>query len=510
MKVLLINPLIQKSMWEYDIIARQPSCGLLYLAAYLRKFGHKVKLFERKFAVGLHYLNQTSLLSAESALYEYLKEYSPQIVGITATTSQVKDAFRCAMLVKAFDKDIRVIIGGAHPSAEPESSLKECNALDAACIGEGENTMLEFTEGKTLEEIRGISFWSGRKIIVNERRPVIENIDTIPFPARDLLNHDFYFSPSSTTLKGVTSIGTTVFTERGCSYNCSFCQNPMLKTINAGRFVRCHSVDYVASEIGHIIERYNVNAIFFLDPLFTIDKNRAIDICDMLIRNGFNKKINYEVTLRANCIDEDVLKALKESGCTHIIYGLESASSRMLKMMNKGTTVEDNQKAVRLTKKYGISCVANFILGIPGETDQDFMETLKFIKMTKPNWVTRHKFYPLPGTPFYNKLLLQKKIEFNGNWDNLYDRAVLSDFTFADMDPRHFKHLCLVLDRRLALPINYLFKIRANIKKYPLYSLRQFILMVGHILTLYLPCNLRKIVERLAENLQLKSKYVYE
>ncbi|MFH2146232.1 MAG: radical SAM protein [Candidatus Omnitrophota bacterium] len=507
MKVLLINPLSQSNQWENDIIAKQHSCGILYIASFLRRFGHDVRFFERKFAVGFKARTADSLFLADKQLYKYIENFHPDYIGITAATAQIMDVYRCAKLVKEYSKKIKIIIGGPHSSAEPERSLKQCMDIDAACIGEGEQTMLEFVEGYPLQKIRGIVFRDNGEIKINEAQPVIKHLDTIPFPAYDLLNFDFYFSPSSTTIvKGISLKGTSILTQRGCPYSCSFCQNPMLREANAGRFHRCHSPDYVAAHISHLLDRYKVKTFLFDDPVFLIDKKRTLEICNMLIKNKFNKKLSYGVHLRTDNVDEEVLKALKQSGCIRIVYGLEANSFNTLRRMNKNITPQDNLRAIRLTKKQGICCVANIIVGTPGETEHDFIETIKSLVKVRPDWIRSHKFYPLPGTLFYKQLLKEGKVESDGNWEGLYDKMVLGDVTFADMSYLNFERLRSILDKKAVLPVNYLFKIKENIKTNPIYALHQFFLMIGHILFLYLSRSIRKKLLKIA---RIKPKYEY-
>lgn len=277
MKVLLINPLSQNSQWENDIIAKQPPCGLLYIASYLREFGHEVKLYERKFAVGFQARTAESILFADKHLYGYVENFSPDFVGITATTPQIMDAYRCTRLIKEFDEKIKIILGGPHPSAEPYSSFKQCKEIDAICIGEGENTMLEFVEGYPLRDIKGISFDDGGRTIINEKRALIQDLNKLPFPARDLLNADFYFAPSSTTIKGNLLSGTTIYTQRGCPNPCSFCQNSISRNWNSGRYVRQHSIDYVEAEIQHLIENYKIKALFLMILFLQLKKTVLLE-----------------------------------------------------------------------------------------------------------------------------------------------------------------------------------------------------------------------------------------
>lgn len=510
MKICLINPLIQKVQWENDITSKWPPLGIAYIAAVLEQNGHQVKILERRLLAGIKPRTKEYLKEVDNLTIKEIKKFKPDIVGISAATPLIVDAYQAAKLVKEVNKSIMVVIGGAHPTAEPISCLEECLEIDIVCRGEGELTMLDLAKGFPLDKIDGINFRRNNKIVSTPNRQVWENLDKMPFPAYHLLDKDFYFKPTSVLIRGFYLKGMTIITARGCPFNCAFCQSSQLVRSNKGRFLRFHSPEYVIKMIKHLIDNYKIKGLLFAEDIFSLDRENMVKICNLLIKEELHKKIKYAVNLRVDTIDEELLKLLKKSGCVRAIYGFESGSDRVLKIMNKMTTLEQNLRAVKLTKKVGITCEASILIGTPGENEQDLKKTLKFLRKSKPDRVIRSKFFPIPGTAFYNQLLEKGIIKKPKNWDILMEKYTLSDFTFADMSKKRFRKVWAKLDRRGTLPINYIFAIKTNWKNRPVVALRQFLLMIVHCAVLYLPPFVQDFIRKSAEKFRIKSKYVFE
>lgn len=510
MKVLLISPLIQKCQWENDIASKWPPLGIAYIAAVLEKYGHRVKILERRLLAGIKPRTKEHLREIDDLTIKEIKEFKPNIVGIAAATPLIMDAYQTAKLVKGISDSITVIVGGAHPTAEPISCLEECSEIDIVCRGEGELTMLDLVKGLSLNKINGINFRENNKIISTPDRQVWENLDEMPFPAYHLLDKNFYFQPTSVLIRGFYLKGMTIIAARGCPFNCAFCQSSQLARSNKGRFLRFHSPEYVIKMIKYLVDNYKIEGILFAEDIFSLDRENMAKICNLLIKQGLHKKIKYAVNLRVDTIDEELLKLLKKSGCVRAIYGFESGSDRVLKIMNKMTTLEQNLRAVKLTKKVGITCEASILIGAPGEKEEDLKKTLKFLKKSRPDRVIRSKFFPISGTTFYNQLLEKGIIKKPKNWDILMEKYTLSDFTFADMTKKRFRKIWSKLDREGILPINYMFAIKTNWKSRPLVALRQFLLMIIHCAMLYLPSSIQDFAKKLAEKFRIKSKYVFE
>ncbi len=510
MRIYLINPLVQKAQWENDITSKWPPLGIAYIAAVLEQHGHQVKILERRLLAGVKPRTKEYLKEVDDLTIKQIKKFEPDIVGITASTPLIMDAYHTAKLVKGVNNSILVVIGGAHPTAEPILCLEQCPEIDVVCQGEGELTMLDLANKLSLEKIDGITFRRNSQIVSTPKRQVWEDLDKIPYPAYHLLDKDFYFKPTSVLIRGFYLKGMTIITARGCPFNCAFCQSSQLVRSNKGRFLRFHSPEYVIGMIKHLVDNYGVQGILFAEDIFSLDRENMIKICNLLVKEKLDKKIKYAVNLRVDTIDEELLKLLKKSGCVRAIYGFESGSDRVLKIMNKGTTLEQNLRAVKLTKKAGITCEASILIGVPGEQEEDIKETLKFLRKSKPDRVIRSKFFPIPGTTFYNRLLEGGIIKKPKDWDVLMEKYTLSDYTFADMSKQKFRKVWAKLDRKGTLPINYMFAIKTNWKKRPAVALRQFLLMIIHRAMLCLPSNVQDFTKKLAEKFRIKSKYVFE
>ena len=209
------------------------------------------------------------------------------------------------------------------------------------------------------------------------------------------------------------------------------------------------------------------------------------------------------VSMRVNSVERELLFALKAAGCVRVAYGCESGSQRTLNNMSKKTSVEENIQAIQMTKKAGMSCQVNIIIGLPGETRADFLETVKLLRKANPDFINRYKLIPIPSTPYFEQLLARGVIRKPENWDDLMNRYVFSDFTFAAMNPRDFRNLKDKMDREITLPINYMLRFRLNIRRNPFFALEQLIVMFLHCFILYLPIPLRERVKKVAKKLKI-------
>lgn len=510
MKVLLINPMMQASERENEILSKWPPLGLASIAAMVERRGHRVNILERRIIASLTGRKGEDIQDIHDATIEHLDEFRPDIVGITATTPLIMDAFCTARLVKGYNRKILVVLGGAHPTAEPVYSLRQMPEVDVVVRGEGELTMLEIINGKRLDEINGIVYRSNSKIISNKNRKVVENLDSLPFPARHLLDKNFYFSPNGVLIRGYYGIGTSIFTARGCPFNCTFCQSGQLRQANDGKYVRFHSPEYIMDEIKHLIDTYHVQHLVFAEDIFSLNKERVFHICDLIIDAGFNKILKFAANLRVDVIDKELLTKLKSAGFVRAIYGCESGSQNTLNRMGKKTTVRQNLNALRITRQAGLSSEANIIIGSPGEKRQDILDTINFLKSARPDMINRAKLYPIPATGYYVHLLEEGVLRKPWDWDELMDKYVNTDFTFADINPGEFNLLKDKMDREIVLPTNYMFRAKTNWKKNPLYAFQQMILMLLHCSVLFMPLSFKLSAKRLAALLQIKSRYVFK
>jgi magnesium-protoporphyrin IX monomethyl ester (oxidative) cyclase len=341
-----------------------------------------------------------------------IKRWSPDIVEITVPFSGwSKTAFETASIVKEIDKDIITIMDGVHPSARPFECLANPN-IDFVVIGEAEKTMCELADAlergadcEDLEKIHGIGFKEREEKVITEPRQPIEDLDSLPFPARHLFKMDMYFDAvKHNPLFGeVKKPWATMITSRGCPYECIFCSIHIIR----GRKWRYRSPENVVSEIEHLINNYGVKQILFNDDNMTLDKNRMKAICDLIV----NKKLDIEWYtpngIRADTLDETLLIKMKKSGCKRIYIAPESGAQHVIdKITRKRLNLKDVEKAVFLSHKVGIKVSCFFILGLIGETKEDMLSTIRYAYKLKQLGADRFYFsyaMPLYGTELYEQ-----------------------------------------------------------------------------------------------------------
>lgn len=442
-RICLINP--------GKILQPQPPLGLAYIAAYLRKYGRcrpNIKIADE---------------NTGENVKKTLKNFKPDIVGITATTPHIYRAGEIASFVKGLDSRIPVVIGGPHVSALPDVTLKNFD-FDAGVIGEGEEIFCKLTDSflenhksfneEALNGIEGIVFKTDRRIRLTPQGPHITEIDSIPIPARDLLDMDFYLRPEM-AIRGHLLRATTIFTSRGCPYNCRFCASPFLTK----RKVRFHSPEYVISEVKSLCKTYpGLEGLFFLDDTFTVNQERIRRICNGFIEEGLASRISWSCQGRVNLIKRDdipLYQLMKNAGCIQMEFGFESGSDRVLGFI-KGDAVNagQNQSAVDIIKDTGISIFGNFMVGIPTETREEMLMTRNFIEknLRKIDFFQMYFMTPYPGTQFWDEYNLTEKADDNDFWrlfhsgysgyeENLTSRVKDVDLDSAKVVERRINYL---------------------------------------------------------------------
>ncbi|NTW33919.1 MAG: radical SAM protein [Bacteroidetes bacterium] len=404
MKILLIIPSTQTlfscgtpELYKKLNIGFYPALGSLYLASYLREFSsHKVEILD----IAVEGIGTEDL-------QKRIMNGSYQAVGIFATSFTINVVSKISKIVKEINPEINVIIGGPHVDIFPEETAS-LNGVDFVVLGEGEITLTELLnciENKgNPEEIKGLVFKKEDKIIFSEKRPLIDNLNELPFPARDLTDYKKYHS-----LIGKSKVSTTLMTSRGCSFRCNFC------FIQYGGKYRMRSAENVVKEIKQCVA-LGINEIFFFDELFTVKKSRVMDICNEIINNKLD--IIFDIRSRVDTIDEEMLLKLKEAGCARIQYGVESGDPDILLAMNKRITIEQIRKAIKLTKKAGIDVFLDFMLGYPGETIEQMNRTIKFAIELNPDYLQFGITVLLPSTTIYQEALKNKFLK-NDFWREL-------------------------------------------------------------------------------------------
>lgn len=412
MDVLLIIPPggYYAERWQRGSL--QPSLGVLYLAGVLEKNGIKVNIIDAHLE-GFTFKELT----------QRVKELNPKIIGISFCTDNRFQAFESAKALKKELPHIPIVAGGPHPSLATQDTLENITEIDYVVKGEGEISFLKLVRtilsGGDIKATQGISYRENGNIINNPSYEFITNLDTIPFPARHLIPWKKY--NFSMEVPGMGSVrGATILASRGCPFTCNFCSSSKMW----GRKIRSRTPRNIIDEIQHLKKDYNVQAIWFLDDVFAINKQHAIDLCNAIV----NAKINlpWLCEIRVDIADFSLLETMKKAGCYCIGFGVESGSQRILdKVVHKKISIE-KVKAVRdWCKELDLISNPFFIYSHPDETEEDLKMTLDLIK-TWPNksWVGLKLLHIYPGTEVENIALEKGILPKDFSWSKPLDSRV--------------------------------------------------------------------------------------
>ena len=391
MKILLINPPIRE--WAL------PNCfpsGLGYIATILRGAGHEIEVLD---------INAQRLSKPE--VERKIEEANFDLVGTGGMITLYKYIRWLVSVLKKYHPDKKVVVGGSSASSIPRTLLERTQA-DIACISEGERTVKELVEclegSGDLRKVLGIWFKDDNgEVRANPPREIIKDLDSIPFPAWDLFPLDIYLknpigAPNVDKWKDGSSLvnikSMNLVPSRGCPYKCIYCYHDFM-----GARFRHRSAENILKEIIYLKDRYGAEYFHFTDDCFIANTKNVLRFCDLLIQNGL--KIEWGCAGRVNLMTEELIKKMKEAGCTLIGYGIESGSQRMLDAMNKKATVEEAKRAVRLTQKYLGWADCSFMVGTPGENKETIQETIDFCKELSLAPEVIFFITPYPGTELY-------------------------------------------------------------------------------------------------------------
>lgn len=391
-RVLLINlPGVEQSGY------RPSPLGILYLAAYLRKYAKeaKVDLID-------------GAMEGNHAVLKKIRQFKPNLVGISVLTPSRLTSIEISELTKKIYPKCKVVLGGVHPTLMWEQMMKNYPVIDFIVKGEGEETLKELVLGKPFAKISGLVWHRGKQVINNIDRPLIQNLNCIPFPAWDMIDPRKYPPRGVGIVNEINlekEVRYPVIFSRGCMAACTFCS-----TWRIWRGYRYRNGKNVADELEMLIKKYQAKHFCFQDDTLTGNREEIINFCHEIIR----RKLRVAIfgTTRVDRVDEELLKLMKKAGFYEISYGIESGSPGMLLRINKRTDLKKISIASRLTKKARLKLCALMMYGLPGETEEDRRLSNELMKKIKPDEIgSLGVVWIFPGTALYEKAKLAKLID---------------------------------------------------------------------------------------------------
>lgn len=397
MKVFILNAsygknFVRSARWaarSRGRVQRHPDY-LAIATAVLEKEGHEVKLLD---AAALN-------IDFEGAK-AFAEQFKPNLSVIHTTTPSIYSDINHAEMLK--DLGSTTVLIGAHASALPEETMRMSEKVDFIARGEYDYTLRDIASGMNPQHILGVTYRDGNKIIANEDRPLIDNLDEMPFPAWYQIDVHDYFDA------GKLYPFVTMISGRGCPNSCSFC---ILPQVLYGRKYRLRSAEKVVAEIEYDLELFpDLKEIMFEDDTLTADRKRCTDICNQILKRGL--KISWSANARADLDDLELLKLMRKSGCRMLVVGFEFGDQQILDNVRKRLTIEQMREFTRLTKKSGIKVHGCFMIGGPGDTRETAEKTIKLAKELEPDTLQFSALEPYPGTKFYdwcekNKYIIAK------------------------------------------------------------------------------------------------------
>lgn len=380
--------------------------GIGYMMAVLEEAGIKSVCFDEQI---------------EEQIPEKIKDYvstiePPYIFGFSVLSNALKNAILLSKELKTQYPDSYIVFGGIHPTAMPDE-IMEYKHIDVVVRGESENIIAELynclQNRKDITHLQSVSYRKDDKIIHNPRSKGIEDLDSLPsFPYEKFTNkkYDFGFVASS----------------RGCPYDCFFCSNK----INSQRKFRYRSAESVVKDLSLLYHKYNRKYVYFLDDNLLVNHKRIKDLTDAIKKSDIYNKMHFNFQARGDNCDEEVLTLLFDAGFRGVYFGIETASEKLMKLVNKGETVQQVKDAVHLAKKIGFFVSGNFIFGLPGETAQDRKDAFKLTKELNLDIVKYNNATPYPGTELYHIAQKENRLYIQGLYENLNSVSSFIDKPF--------------------------------------------------------------------------------
>ena len=408
MGVLLVNPgptVALTAGYYRRMLAPMPPISLAYLAAALEEAGVDVRVHD------------DSVPGAdEAALEATLRRLRPEVVGLSVVTALMPDVERLVHVIRRVAPEARVVLGNIHADIFAASLLRS-GLADVIVHGEGEETLVELvralsdggaTASADLDAVAGLSFVRDGEVVTTPRRPYVQDLDTLPFPAWHLFPIEHY---RIFQFARVRDPGTLVLGSRGCPYGCTFCS---LKIMGAKR--RRRSAVNIVDELEHLHDRFGYVQPSFIDPIFPISHREGLEFAAEMVRRGLHRKQVWVTETRVDLVDLELLQALREAGLRRIMFGFEAGEQAQLDTVSKSSKLGQAQEAVALCRKAGVEIIGFFMLGIPGSNRASLQHTIDFACGLDIDFAKFSVFVPFPGTECYEELMRSGEIDEPTNW----------------------------------------------------------------------------------------------
>lgn len=383
----------QQPTKDLIVIPPLPPTDLMYLAAVAEKAGLEAKIND---------YSQNGDYEAD------LKEFNPDYLVVNIATPTLEHDLDAVKKAKEICPNVVTIAKGAAFLTLADRIIKEHNELDFGILGEAENTLKEILEDKPKAEILGLYYKENDEVKFTGNRPFIEDLDSLPFPARHLVDNNIYRRPDNNKVQA------TIKVSRGCPFHCFFC----LATPVSGAKVRRRSPENIVAEIKECVEKYNIKNFLFWSDIFNIDKEWTMKLCQTIIDSGL--KITWSANTRADTADLEMAEMMYKSGCRLVSIGVESGSQYMLEKMGKKITLNDVRRTVKVFKKAKIRIYNYFVIGLPWETEETVEETIKFAIELNSDFISFYTATPLPGSRFYDYALEHNLFDKETSFENAY------------------------------------------------------------------------------------------
>jgi radical SAM superfamily enzyme YgiQ (UPF0313 family) len=425
---------------------KTPPFGLTTLAAVTRQHGLATEILDAE-AMDLTVGQTAAMLIGKS----------PDYIGFTSATLAITKAARIAELVKKSRPQILMLVGGSHITALPAETFQRFPVFDIGCIGEGEKTIIELLDAlalkKDLASIKGLYLRSHGSGFFTGEQERITNLDTLPYPAWDLLpDLATHYCPPVHTLKKIPAA--LIVASRGCPGRCMFCDRSMFG--NHGTF---YSAPYLLELVRQLYHTYGIREIQFRDDNFTAFRKRLMEFCRLLTEDRLD--LVWSCAGRIDMINEEILKVMKDAGCWQIWYGIESGSQRILDLINKKTTLPMIRQSIELTARAGIHSCGFFMIAHPTETTEEIEQTIRFATTLPIQEAHFSITTPFPGSELYRRA--HEFGSFDDNWDKMNGWVPL--FVPSTLTPEDIRKYSAKAFRRFyfrpAIVFEYFKKIRS-------------------------------------------------